>query len=302
MAASAAHGEPERLTVTTTDSRSLEVLVEGPADGFPVVYHSGTPSAAVSYPPLSQAAAAHGLRTVTLSRAGYGESTAKPGRAVADVTADVDAVLAALGLEQFVTFGWSGGGPHALACAALMGDGCRGVAILAGVAPFDASGLDWLDGMGAENIAEFGAAAAGKAALTEYLQSQCEELADVTDDHVAASLGDLASEVDRRAITGELASYLAASFRHAVRQGPSGWRDDDLALVRPWGFELDTIAVPVAVWQGRLDRMVPFTHGQWLASHVAGASAHLYDDEGHLSLLSQFPRIFADLADMAGLG
>jgi pimeloyl-ACP methyl ester carboxylesterase len=302
MAASAAPGEPERLTVTTTDSRSLEVLVEGPADGFPLVYHSGTPSAAVSYPPLSQAAAAHGLRTVTFSRAGYGESTAKPGRAVADVSADVDAVLAALEIEQFVTFGWSGGGPHALACAALMGDGCRGAAILAGVAPFDASGLDWVDGMGAENLAEFGAAAAGEAALTAYLKSQCEELADVTDDHVAASLGDLASDVDRRAITGELASYLAESFRHAVRQGPSGWRDDDLAFVRPWGFELDRIAVPVAVWQGRLDRMVPFTHGQWLASHVAGASTHLYDDEGHLSLLSQCARIFADLANLAGLG
>jgi pimeloyl-ACP methyl ester carboxylesterase len=293
--------EPTRLTVTTSDSRAVEVLVDGPSDGFPLVYHSGTPSAAAPFSLLAGAAAARGLRTVTFSRAGYGDSTPRPGRSVADVTADVDAVLAALGLEQFVAFGWSGGGPHALACAALMTDTCRGAATLAGVAPHDASGLDWLDGMGAENLAEFGAAAAGEAALTAYLRPQVEALGTVTEDEVAAALGDVASDVDKRAITGELASYIADSFRRAVLHGPDGWRDDDLAFVRPWGFGLDAIPVPVAIWQGRLDRMVPFAHGQWLGSHVAGAHAHLYDDEGHISLLSQVPRVFADLTHIAGL-
>jgi pimeloyl-ACP methyl ester carboxylesterase len=143
-------GGPQWLTVATGDGRSLEVLVEGPSDGFPLVYHGGTPSAAVEFGYLSQAAAASGLRTVTFSRPGYGESTPRPGRTVADVTGDVSAVLAALGLEQFVAFGWSGGGPHALACAALMPDTCRGAAALASAAPYEARGLEWLDGMGAE--------------------------------------------------------------------------------------------------------------------------------------------------------
>jgi pimeloyl-ACP methyl ester carboxylesterase len=292
---------PQWLTVATGDDRSLEVLVEGPSDGFPLVYHSGTPSAAVEFEYLSQAAAHSGLRTITFSRPGYGESSPRQGRTVADVTGDVSAVLAALGLEQFVAFGWSGGGPHALACAALMSDSCRGAAILAGAAPYEAPGLEWLDGMGADNVAEFAAAAAGPDALTAFLSEASEGLADVADDQVAAGLGDLVSDVDKRAITGELASYLAGSLRRSLLHGVSGWRDDDLAFVRPWGFGLDQIAVPVSIWQGRLDRMVPFAHGQWLAEHVRGAHAHLYDDEGHLSLAAQLSAIFADVVSIAGL-
>lgn len=294
-------GGPEWVTVTTADARSLEVLVEGPSDGFPLVYHSGSPSAAVEFAYLSQAAAASGLRTITFSRPGYGESTPHPGRTVADVCGDVSAVLAALGLEQFVSFGWSGGGPHALACAAVMADTCRGAATLAGVAPYETPGLAWLDGMGAENVAEFGAAAAGVDALTAFLSQASEGLADIADDEVANGLGDLVSDVDRRAITGELASYLAGSLQRSVLHGLSGWRDDDLAFVHPWGFRLDTIAVPVSIWQGRLDRMVPFAHGQWLAANIPGAQERLFDDEGHLSLAAQLPRVFADLVGISGL-
>jgi pimeloyl-ACP methyl ester carboxylesterase len=294
--------ESQWLTVTTTDSRALEVLVEGPSDGFPLVYHGGTPSAAVSFPRLNQAAAASGLRTVTFSRPGYGTSTPHPGRTVGDVAADVVAVLTALGLERFVTLGWSGGGPHALACAALLPGTCLGAATLAGAGPYADPGVaDWSDGMGADNVAEFGAAVTGEHALTEFLTPECEGLAHVTGDQIADAFGDLVPEVDRRALTGDLADYVAESCRRAVLQGVAGWRDDDLAFVRPWGFSLETITVPVSVWQGRLDKMVPFAHGSWLASHVAGARAHLHDDEGHLSLAAQLDRIVADLADIAGL-
>jgi pimeloyl-ACP methyl ester carboxylesterase len=294
--------ESQWLTVTTTDSRALEVLVEGPSDGFPLVYHGGTPSAAVSFPRLNQAAAASGLRTVTFSRPGYGTSTPHPGRTVGDVAADVVAVLTALGLERFVTLGWSGGGPHALACAALLPGTCLGAATLAGAGPYAGPGVaDWSDGMGADNVAEFGAAVTGEHALTEFLTPECEGLVHVTGDQIADAFGDLVPEVDRRALTGDLADYVAESCRRAVLQGVAGWRDDDLAFVRPWGFSLETITVPVSVWQGRLDKMVPFAHGSWLAAHVAGARAHLHDDEGHLSLAAQLDRIVADLADIAGL-
>jgi pimeloyl-ACP methyl ester carboxylesterase len=294
--------EPQWLTVTTPDSRALEVLVEGPSDGFPLVYHGGTPSAVVSFPRLSQAAAASGLRTVSFSRPGYGTSTPRPGRTVADVAGDVVTVLTALGLEQFVTLGWSGGGPHALACAALLPETCRGAATLAGAAPYADPGVpDWLDGMGADNVAEFGAALAGEGPLTEFLDPLCRDLAQVTSEQVADAFGDLVPDVDRRALTGDFATYLAQSCRRAVLQGVSGCRDDDLAFVRPWGFALDTVTVPVSVWQGRLDRMVPFSHGSWLAANVAGARAHLYDDEGHLSLASQLDRILADLVEISGL-
>ena len=137
------------------DGRRLEVLVEGPADGLPLLVHTGTPSAPVRYGPLIDAATRLGLRTVVLSRPGYAEATPRPGRSVADVAGDVAAVLDAMGAGRFVTIGTSGGGPHALACAALLPDRCAAAACVAGVAPYPAEGLDWLAGMGRENVEEF---------------------------------------------------------------------------------------------------------------------------------------------------
>jgi pimeloyl-ACP methyl ester carboxylesterase len=138
-------------------------------------------------------------------------------------------------------------------------------------------------------------------ALTDYLAPQCESMAQVTGAQIADALGELVPDVDMRALTGDIADYVAESCRRAVLQGVAGWRDDDLAYVQPWGFTVGTITVPVSVWHGRLDKMAPFAHGQWLAANGAGARAHLYDDEGHMSLAVQLDRIVADLADNAGL-
>jgi pimeloyl-ACP methyl ester carboxylesterase len=273
------------MNVDLPDGRTLEYALDGPADGLPLVLHHGTPSATVLFPPMTAAAAERGLRTVAPARPGYAGSTPHPGRIVADVGADVAALLDALGADRFVTIGWSGGGPHTLATAALLPDRCLGAATIGGVAPYSADGLDWLAGMGQENHDEFGAAAAGVAPLTAYLAEEATALAVVTADDVAAALGDLVSDVDKRALTGEFAAYLAAQFRASVSTGFAGWRDDDLAFVRDWGFALDAIQVPVTIWQGDQDRMVPFAHGRWLAAHVAGARARLEPGAGHLSLL-----------------
>jgi pimeloyl-ACP methyl ester carboxylesterase len=282
------------------DGRILEYAAAGPAGGLPLVLHHGTPSGAVLYPPLVAAAGACGLRTILPARPGYGASTARPGRTVADVAADVAALLDGLGLDRFLTLGWSGGGPHALACAALLPDRCRAEATIAGVAPYDAPGLDWLAGMGEENIAEFGAAAAGPAALTAYLEPAARDLVAAPAAELAAALGDLVSDVDRRALTGEFAGYLTASFRAALSTGVAGWRDDDLAFLTGWGFGPGSGTVPVAIWQGDEDRMVPVDHGRWFAAHVPGAAIHLVPGEGHLSLLTN--RIDTILADLSRAG
>ena len=113
-------------------------------------------------------------------------------------------------------------------------------------------------------------------------------------------LSGLTDEVDRAALTGEFAEVVAATFRRAVINGVGGWHDDDLAFARPWGFDLKAITVPVSVWQGAHDLMVPFGHGEWLAAHIPTAKAHLYPDEGHLSLAAQMARILADLSERAG--
>ncbi len=293
-------GDTQSLMVPTSDGRRLEVLVSGPVDGLPVVFHTGTPSGPVPYAPTTRAAADNGLRLVTFGRPGYGRSTPQPGRSVADVVADTVTVLDHLGAAEFVTMGHSGGGPHALACAALLPDRCLAAASVAGVAPWDAEGLDLMAGMGPENIEEFGLAMKGAVALTPFLESAGERLRSIEPAEVVEAFGGLVPEVDKLVLTGAVADYFADGFHKAFQTGIAGWLDDDLAFVRPWGFDLTEITVPVSVWQGAQDLMVPFAHGKWLAAHVPGATVHLYDEHGHLSLTEDHvPAILADLAATA---
>lgn len=294
-------GSAATWRVDLPDGRVIEAASDGPADGMALVFHNGTPTAGRLFPPMVAAAAERGLRTVAYSRPGYAGSAPQFGRSVADAAPDTSAVLDAVGAERFVVVGWSGGGPHALACAARLPDRCAAAVSLSGVAPYPAEGIDWLAGMGPENVEEFGLAIEGADALTPWLEREAAGLAGVQGSDVASALGGLISEVDRASLTGEFADYMAASLRAAVSTGVAGWRDDDLAFAKPWGFDLASITRPVAVWQGGEDRMVPMAHGEWLASHIPGARAHLYPGEGHLSLgIGALGRIIDDLLDMAG--
>ena len=219
------------------------------------------------------------------SRPGYGGSDRRARRTVADCAQDVAAIADELGIERFYTVGWSGGGPHALACAALLGDRVLAAATLAGVAPYRAEGLDWLDGMGDENIEEFASAGAGEVELAAFLETAAKDIVGVDADQLRDALGGLITAVDRAALSGEMGEYMVQSTDIGLGGGISGWLDDDLAFTADWGFELGAITRPVTVWQGRQDRMVPFAHGPWLADHIPGAQARLLPEEGHLSLV-----------------
>jgi len=290
----------EWTMVPSPDGRELEVMTSGPPEAFPLVYITGSPTAIAEDPAMAAWSAERGWRLVGYSRPGFGESSRQPGRTVADAAADVATILDALGHDRFVVLGWSGGGPHALACAALLPDRCAAAATLAGVAPYDAEGLDWTAGMGAENVEEFMLAVTHPEQLWDVIEPQAPDLANLTGAQVAEMLSGLTDEVDRAALTGEFAEVVAATFRRAVINGVGGWHDDDLAFAGPWGFDLISITVPVSVWQGAHDLMVPFGHGEWLAANIPTAKAHLYPDEGHLSLAAQMARILADLSERAG--
>ncbi len=290
----------EQKLVSAGDGRRLEVLVTGPPDGLPMLFHHGTPGGVAVYQPMLTAAAERGLRVLLYGRPGYGGSTPQPGRRVADAAADVTAILDDLGAGQFVTVGWSGGGPHALACARLLADRCLAAATLAGVGPYLADGLDWAAGMAEDNVSEFGAALAGEQDLTAMLAGFAPVLRDITGDQVAASLGDLASAADKEALQGELADWIAAMFRAGLQGGIAGWRDDDLAFTRDWGFTVAAAdgATPVSVWQGDQDNMVPFAHGEWLATALPAARSHFISGVGHMNL--PFGAVFDELLELAG--
>jgi pimeloyl-ACP methyl ester carboxylesterase len=287
--------------IVAPDGRSLDVWLAGPEDGQPLVFHSGTPGNGLPFAWHVDSMAERGLRYVSVTRPGYGGSSRQEGRRVADVAADTAFVLDHLGIDRAWMLGWSGGGPHALACAALLPDRVRGTAIIAGVAPYLAEGLDWFAGMGAENVAEFKAALAGSDALLPFMAPVMETFGHVTPAAVADSFGDLVDDVDRGSITGALADYLAALFREAFRVSYWGIFDDDMAFAAPWGFDLASIPGRVHLWQGAHDRMVPFGHGQWLAAHIANACPHLFQGHGHLTLVGDaFPQLLDELiADRA---
>jgi len=274
-------------SITLSDGRIAEVAIGGDPAGHALVMHHGTPGDATTFADWHAPCLTRGLRLICASRPGYAGSARLPRRAVAQVPNDIAAVLDVLGHARFVTCGWSGGGPHALACAARLPGRCIAAATLAGVGPYLASDLDFLAGMGQENIDEFGAALKGEAALRQWLMENGESLRRVTGPELADAFGDLVAPVDKAVLVGGYADALAAVFRRALAPGFDGWIDDDLAFVSAWGFSLDDIRVPVAVWQGELDRMVPFAHGRWLLRHVPGAQARMVSGHGHLSLVAR---------------
>jgi pimeloyl-ACP methyl ester carboxylesterase len=295
--------ETERRLVRLADGRDIDVLTAGPDGGLPLVVHHGTPGGLALNAYLGRAAAERGLRVVQAARPGYEDSTPRPGRTVADVVADTAAVLDAISADEYVSIGFSGGGPHALACAALAPGRCLGTASVAGAAPYTAEGLDFVAGMGPENIEEFGLAARGAGALTPFLDKEAEALRGITGEQVAAAFGGLISGADAAVLTGEFAAELARGLRGALRNGIAGWRDDDLAVIAEWGFPVDALSGRAAIWQGDQDNMVPFAHGQWLAAHIPGARVHLEPGAGHLTMtVTAIDRILDDLLDLAGRG
>ena len=272
------------MNVETPDGRTLRIWFAGVEGGAPILVHHGTPSSGLLYGPWVEDAIARDACLIGYDRAGYGGSDRRAGRTVADVVVDVRAIAGALRIDRLVTWGISGGGPHALACAALAPDLVAAAACLAGPARFDAEGLDWLAGMGEANLVEFGAAVAGERVLRPLLDEAGAGIVAGGVTGLRQALETLLSPVDAEMLAAGLADFLAESTEAALRETVDGWVDDDLAFVKPWGFELASIRVPVLLFQGAQDRFVPVSHFEWLSAHVPAADTRLAPDHGHLSL------------------
>lgn len=283
------------------DGGTIEYVVDGPEDARDLlVFHAGTPSAAVHWPPLIRAAAAAGLRTMSYSRAGYGASTRREGRSVADEVAITGALADRLGYERFSTLGWSGGGPVALACGALLPERVRACMALASLAPQWEVGPIWETFIPAEELPEWNALARGDLAA---LLPDFEEAVQIFGRMTAARLAGVGGPPDGRALDQgsreEITPFLVRSMRRAVSRGYFGYLDDNLAQARDWGFRVADIRVPVVVRHGELDRLVKVEHGRWLAATIPGARGVFLPDAGHGSIALPWAEVVEQLVAAA---
>jgi pimeloyl-ACP methyl ester carboxylesterase len=194
-------------------------------------------------------------------------------------------------------WGISGGGPHVLACAALLPDLVTAVASLASPAPYGAEGLDYFAGMGQENVDDTRLFLTDEGAARAKMDQDREEILATSPEDAAKGIESLLTPADAAALPGELAEYLTASEQDGLAPGSQGWWDDN-CMVRPWGFDLAGITVPVLLLHGRQDMFVPFSHGEWLAAHIPGVEARLLDDDGHLTLMkNRVPEVHAWLSE-----
>lgn len=284
--------------IQTTDGRTLLVQEAGDALGRPVLIHGGTPGSRLLYQPHINLAREQGIRLISYDRPGYGGSTPRPGRTIADCAQDVRAIADSLSIDRLAIWGISGGGPHALASAALLSDRLVAVASLASPAPFGARDLDFFAGMGQLNVDDTKLMLDDPVKAREKSQRDRAELLSATPEGFRSFMQSLLTETDAAVLTGELAEHLVTSTREGLAPGDQGWWDDSWAMIHAWGFGLDEIRVPLLVWHGRQDQFVPFQHGEWLAAHIPAVEAHLTDDDGHLTLIQRrIPQVHRWLLD-----
>jgi pimeloyl-ACP methyl ester carboxylesterase len=272
-------------TVRTSDGRELCVEIAGAGSSPSLLVCAGMPNSRHLDEAWVRDAEERGCQLIGYDRPGYGGSTPRPGHSVADGADDVRAIADALGLERLGVWGFSGGGPYAMACAALLPDRVVAAGVVCSPAPYGAEGLDYFAGMGEDNEADIKLTLSDREKAREKGRQEWEEIMAVTPETLLESWRTLLAPVDAAVLTGDFAASIVRSIHDGLAPGYEGWFDDGIAMIEPWGFDLADIRIPVKVWAGRHDRFVGFQHGQWLAEHIPGAEAGLSESDGHLSLL-----------------
>ncbi|MCB5167107.1 alpha/beta hydrolase [Streptomyces bambusae] len=280
-----------RSRVRTADGRKLTVETLGDPRGTPVFLLHGTPGSRLGPAPRGMVLYQRRIRLITHDRPGYGSSDRRPGRSVADAAQDVAAIADALGLDTFAVVGRSGGAPHALACAALLPGRVTRCATLVGLAPRDADGLDWFDGMTTFNVREYTSATAAPEELAARLIPRS--------DAIARDPGRLLEELrleltdnDRIIVSDAgLRLMLERNYREGLRHSPYGWLDDIHAFSGPWGFDPADITCPVLLWHGEQDVFSPVGHSRWLARRIPRSTAAFEPASAHFAAFRALPEI-----------
>ena len=279
--------------VRAADDRRIAVEVNGDPKGQPVFFLHGTPGSKVGPLPRGLRLGAMGVRLISFDRPGYGESDPLVSRTVADVAPDVEAIADQLGLDRFAVVGRSGGGPHALACAALLPGRVTRAAALVSLAPWDAAGLNWFEGMADSNVDAYTSASADPERYTASLVQQAAKIKADPRSHVS-TLSPEMPESDRRVVADAgIRALLAANFAEALRNSHDGWADDVLAFCSPWGFDPRDIRLPVLLWHGAEDVFSPVAHTRWLAERIPGVHIWTPPGGGHFEAFNVLPDVLS---------
>jgi pimeloyl-ACP methyl ester carboxylesterase len=287
--------------VTTPDGRRLRVVEAGNPNGTPVLMHHGTPGTGELYGPHVQDATEKGIRLIGYDRPGYGGSDRHEGFSPAATADDVRAIARSLGIERLATWGFSGGGPHVLACAALLPDLLVAACSMASPAPYGAPGLDYFAGMGQQNVDDMKLMLEDPAAVLAKLPADRDDALGMTPETMRQNMQTLISDADAAAHNAQFAAWIVGSMHRALAATGDGWFDDGMSQLRPWGFEVESIGIPFQLWHGRQDRFVPVQHGEWLAAHIPGIDAHITDEDGHGTVVQyRVPEVHSWLLERFG--
>ncbi len=276
----------ETHMVGTPDGREVCVEIAGARGGGAILVHGGTPNSRHLFDAWIADAERRRLMILAYDRPGYGGSTPRPGHTVADGAFDARAVADALGIDHFVTWGISGGGPYALACAALLPDRVTAAGLIGSIAPWHVPGLDYFAGMGQDNVDDIQLMLSDPDAARREAEADRVEALQLAarGENQAKAWPSLVCPADAAVLAGELGDFLNRCTLDGLGPGVEGWWDDGVAHLAPWGFDPAAVTVPVKIWHGRQDRFVPVSHGEWLAANVAGAQTAITGDDGHLTL------------------
>ena len=279
----------DEIDFRLADGRILHGYDSAPGDDgrLAVVWHHGTPNLGAPPRPLFEASERLGIRWISFDRPGYGGSTAAPGRTMASVAADLTTVLDTLGIGTCALMGYSGGGSYALGSAAVLGERVEAVATFAAIAPYDAPGLDWYDGMIASGLASLHAAAAGRVEKLRYETSGVEYDPEF-------------SPADIAMFDGPWSWLGSVAGPRSMPNGPDGLVDDDCSYVVPWGCDPTKITAPTLLVHGTADGIIPCSHGHWLAANLPTATLDLHENLGHISILAAAEPALTWIRDQTG--
>ncbi len=288
---------PDTIVVSLDNGRELAWCEYGDPAGRPVVGLHGTPGSRLAAALFHEAAVDAGIRLVSPDRAGYGHSSLVVDRRLVDFGADIEVVVDRLGIDRFGVVGVSGGGPHALACAHWFGERLTGCCVVSGTAPNDFDG--WNDGMMPVNRVLTGANARSER-LGRIIQNAFVGLARRRPDQTMDQILKSAPASDRVVLERpEVREWLLADLAGSSATTGDAAAQDFALIMRPWGFDLAELTIPIDFWQGDADVNVPPSHGSRQAEAVQNGTLHECPGEGHFLLVGHAAEILAAALEAA---